>query len=114
MNVLVALMMLTAAETPLDGPDAPANRNCKPLADVLATMDIEVRPLPEEAVQPLLAFHNASPPVSEDFWTKAVYGTGPKGIGIVMWMRGDEVCDRDLIPPPVWVRLLPLIQGSAT
>ena len=114
MSWLVALLMLTAAEIPLDGPDAPANHACKPLVDVLAKLDIEVRPLPEEAVQPMLAFHNASPPPSEDFWTKAVYGTGPQGIGIVMWMRGDEVCDRDMIPPPVWARLLPIIEGTVT
>lgn len=101
MGPLVAILMIAAAE-------------CEPLSDMAAKIDFDLRPLPGGAVGPMLAFHNASPPPSEDAWSKAVYGTTKQGVGIILWMEGDSVCGRDAVPPPVWQRLLPLIEGRST
>ena len=87
--------------------------DCQPLADVAAQIDFVLRPLPSEAVEPMLMFHNASPPPSDDKFTEAVYGTTKQGVGVILWMRTGDVCQRDMIPPVVWVRLLPLITGSS-
>lgn len=87
--------------------------DCEPLADVAAQIDFDIKPLPAEAVEPMLMFHNASPPVSNDRFTEAVYGTTKQGAGVILWLRAGDVCMRDMIPPIAWVRLLPIIAGNS-
>lgn len=95
-------------------PHPAASTDCEPLADVAVKFNFDLYPMPEEAVQPMLGFHNVMPPASEDFWGKAVYGTNKDGIGIILWMNGDEVCGQDSIDPPTWARLKALIEGTRT
>lgn len=108
MTALLALLLLVR----LDEDPAPPSA-CKPLTEVMTELgDVDVWTMPAEAIEPLLILHNASPPPSTDRFSAGAYATAKQGVGIVLWMRGSDVCTRDMIPPPAWARLRPIIAGT--
>lgn len=113
-GALLAMWLLPNPARLDEEPPADPAPECKPLVEILGMMSVDARPMPAEAIGPMLVFHNASPPPSDDAYEAAAYATTKQGVGVVLWLRGADVCQRDLIPPPAWSRLLPLIEGRAT
>jgi len=116
-NMLLRCAMLLAIFTGVGKADTPPERDTKQacrevptfFAD-MARMDSVVYELHEETIQPLLVFHNATPPVSNARYQRGYLVNSGEG-AVIFWSSYGFVCDTTMFDPRIWKRLKPLIEG---